>query len=100
VRNVWFRCSHLAAIGIVAIEAMLNIPCPLTTWEDELRALAGQETSGRSFVGRCLDYLIFYDLPSWALNSLHIGFAILVLGTFVLAPPRRRRAKAPGLAAK
>jgi hypothetical protein len=82
------------AISIVALEAAWGIACPLTVWENDLRRLAGQEMSEGTFVGRMLDYLIFYDAPVWALNLLHIGFALLVLGTFVLAPPRwflRRR---------
>jgi hypothetical protein len=88
IRNAWFRVAHLAAIGIVAIEAILNIPCPLTVWEQELRRLSGQPISGESFMGRLLHYLIFYDWPSWAFTTLYIAFASLVLGTFFLAPPR------------
>src|SRR5438445_8674511 len=45
VRNPWFRYAHLLAIVIVAAEALAGIDCPLTAWEDELRALAGQDVS-------------------------------------------------------
>ena len=41
-RNPWFRFTHLAAIGYVAYEAIYHIRCPLTVWEEQLRALAGQ----------------------------------------------------------
>ena len=41
VRNVWFRLLHLLAILIVAAEAVCEITCPLTTWEQHLRTLAG-----------------------------------------------------------
>jgi hypothetical protein len=92
VRNPWFRWTHLLAITIVATEAAFAWDCPLTVWEGQLRAAAGQEVSGESFVGRLLHALIFLRLPSWAYPIIHIGFAVLVLGTFVLAPPRRRRA--------
>ena len=37
IRNFWFRLTHLVAISIVAFEAIMNIPCPLTVWEEQLR---------------------------------------------------------------
>ncbi len=88
VRNRWFRWTHLLMIAIVAGEAILGIECPLTRWERNLRELAGQATSGESFVGRLLHELIFVSWPPWVVNGLHVVFALVVLGTFVLAPPR------------
>ncbi|HEY7154599.1 MAG TPA: DUF2784 domain-containing protein [Gemmataceae bacterium] len=90
IRNPWFRWTHLVMMLIVGAEAALRIECPLTNWERSLRELAGQPTSGESFVGQLLHHLIFVNWSEWALNCLHIAFALVVLGTFVLAPPRRR----------
>jgi hypothetical protein len=87
IRNPWFRVSHLTAIVIVAVEAILGIVCPLTVWEDRLRQLAGQEVTGSSFIGRALDSILFYDTPEWILNACHVGFAVLVLATLMLVPP-------------
>ena len=42
VRNFWFRIAHLAAIGVVVVESLAGIPCPLTVWESQLRRTAGQ----------------------------------------------------------
>lgn len=95
VRNPWFRWTHLIMILIVGGEALLDIECPLTRWERSFRTLAGREVSGESFVGRLLHDLIFVSWPPWAINSLHITFALVVLGTFVLAPPRRRVLPSP-----
>jgi len=95
IRNFWFRVTHLLAIAIVAVEALLNITCPLTDWEARLRVLAGQHVSGESFIGRWMDRLLFYDPQPWVLTTLHVGFAVLVLVTFVLAPPRWRRVTVP-----
>jgi hypothetical protein len=91
IRNFWFRVTHLVAISIVAFEAIMNIPCPLTVWEARLRGLAGQEVSGETFMGRLLHSLLFYNWPAWVFTLLYVGFALLVLGTFIVAPPRRRR---------
>jgi len=91
VRNRWFRVAHLLAIAIVAYEAINNIECPLTGWEYQLRRLAGQDVSGETFVGRLLHSVLFYEMPAWAFTTMYVGFAVLVLGTLVLVPPRWRR---------
>jgi hypothetical protein len=96
IRNPWFRILHLIAIGIVGIEAVFDVECPVTVWERDLREAAGQTPSEMSFVGRMLDGLLFYEnVPGWVFNVLHISFAVLVLLTFVLAPPRLRQCKHP-----
>ncbi len=91
VRNPWFRWTHLVMILVVAWEALAGITCPLTNWEEKLRSLSGQPITGDSFVGRLLHNLIFLDLPPWFINGLHVGFAVLVLATFLVAPPRPMR---------
>jgi hypothetical protein len=89
VRNPWFRWTHLIMMVIVGGEAALNIECPLTRWERGFRELAGQPVSGETFLGRLLHNLIFVDWPQGVINALHIAFALVVLGTFILAPPRK-----------
>jgi uncharacterized protein DUF2784 len=97
VRNPWFRWSHVAAIVLVAAEALLGIVCPLTLWEADLRALAGQEVSDATFIGRLLHNILFYDVQPWILEACYISFALLVLATLLLVPPRRfgRRGRLP-----
>jgi hypothetical protein len=91
IRNPWFRITHLIAIAIVAIEAIFEIECPLTAWERQLREAASEPVADASFIGRVLhDVLFLEDLPAWAFTAMHIGFAVLVLATFVLVPPRLR----------
>src|SRR5262245_29774886 len=64
VRNPWFRFSHLAMIVVVAAEAILRFPCPLTTWENDLTRLAGgTPDEGRTFIGRLLHNTMFFDCP-------------------------------------
>jgi hypothetical protein len=89
IRNPWFRWIHLAMMTIVGLEAVFGLTCPLTRWEADLREMAGQEVQGESFLGRLLHNLIFVDLPSSVITSIHIAFALLVIGTFVVFPPRR-----------
>ncbi len=96
IRNPWFRWTHLAAILTVAAEAVLYIDCPLTNWEDTLRALANENVDQRSFTARLVHTLLFPDVPDLDYEFLtycYYGFAALVLATFVLAPPGRRAPK-------
>ena len=99
VRNFWFRMVHLLMIGIVVVEALGGVICPLTSWERELRGLGGEQGAPGSFVGRWINRLLFYDLPEWVFRVLHCVFGAAVLLTLLLAPPswpRRKGAANPG----
>ncbi len=95
IRNPWFRWTHLIMMSIVGYEALRDITCPLTTLETTLRARAGEVATEGTFLGRLLHDLIFIDVSPQVITSLHIGFALLVMGTFVLAPPRLFRKRVP-----
>lgn len=88
VRNPYFRFAHLAAILVVCVEALGGWVCPLTTLENVLRRRAGQAAYAGDFIGRWLDWLIFYNAPAWVFTTLYIGFCALVLATLWLVPPR------------
>ena len=89
-RNPWFRFTHLAAIGVVAYEAVYDIRCPLTVWEEQLRALAGAPSAaaGETFLGRLFHDLLFWDLPPVAFTTMYIAVLVLVLQGLVMYPPR------------
>ena len=92
-RNIWFRATHLLAIGYVAFEEFADLRCPLTLWEEHLRVLADQPVTGETFLGRCLHSILFYNFQPWVFTLIHLVCAGLVLLTFVLYPPRWSRAK-------
>lgn len=93
VRHPPFRIAHLVAIGIVALETLASIRCPLSDLEDYLRGLAGEPVEGGDFLARTLHGAIHIDLPynHWLFTASYLGFAILVLGTYILAPPRWKK---------
>ena len=90
-RNPWFRFSHLAAIGVVAYEALAGLRCPLTVWEEQLRALAGQSfAAGDTFMGRMLHNLLFIEgQPEIFFTTMYIAVFVLVIQGLVMYPPRQ-----------
>jgi len=90
VRNRAFRTLHLAAIAFVTAETLLGITCPLTIWEDMFRG-GGSE---RSFVGRWVARLLYYDFPEWVFATAYCAFALSVIWAWRAIPPRARMRKA------
>jgi hypothetical protein len=92
IRNPVFRLSHVAAIVVVAGNALAGVLCPLTDWEYALRDRAGQIfESDISFMGRLVRGLLFYEAPPWVFTAAYALFALVVIATLVLVPPRWRR---------
>jgi hypothetical protein len=91
VRNFWFRAIHLAMILIVVGEEFAGIACPLTVWEHELRVRGGQTTFEGDFIAHWVHQLMFFDFEPWVFTVVYVAFGLLVLATFVLAPPRLSR---------
>jgi hypothetical protein len=87
VRNSRFRAAHLAAILFVTAESLAGIACPLTVWEDMLR---GQATQA-GFIQRWVGQTIYYDFPAWAFTLVYVVFALIVVATYLLVPPRHRK---------
>ncbi|MCI4568789.1 DUF2784 domain-containing protein [Lysobacter sp. CFH 32150] len=87
VRNVWFRLVHVLLMVFVVVQAWLGALCPLTTWEQHLRSLAGQASYRESFIEHWLSRLIFFEAPWWAFVTTYTGFAALVVATWWWVPP-------------
>lgn len=66
----------------------MGLACPLTTLENSLRMRAGEVTYGGDFIGRWLDWLIFYRAPEWVFTTVYLAFGAMVLATLWLVPPR------------
>jgi polyferredoxin len=87
VRQRWFRLVHLAAIGLVVLQAWLGIVCPLTTLENHLRRQAGQSGYELGFIADRVQRVVFYEAPSWVFVVLYSAFGVLVLTSFWLVRP-------------
>ena len=89
VRNPWFRYLHLLATGIVVILTWLGIVCPLTTWEMQLRSMAGDTVYSGSFIAHWLNRLLFYSAPDWVFILVYTAFAALVVSSWYFVRPRK-----------
>jgi Protein of Unknown function (DUF2784) len=83
VRRRWLRRLHLAAIALVALEALAGVMCPLTEWEAWLRGGGAPGT----FVGRGVHALLFYDFPGWVFTLAYVLLTLLALALYRLVPP-------------
>jgi hypothetical protein len=88
VRNPWFRSVHLLAIGIVVLQAWVGRICPLTTWEMQLRARAGEATYTGAFVAHWLERLLYYEAPAWVFATCYTAFGALVAFSWYWVRPR------------
>jgi len=92
VRGLWFRVLHLGAIGFVVLQAWLGVMCPLTVLEGSLRRAAGQAGYDElGFIATWLRRLIFFQAEPWVFTTAYTAFGALVVWTWWVAPPRRRR---------
>ncbi|MGU7770624.1 DUF2784 domain-containing protein [Burkholderia sp. MR1-5-21] len=85
VRNRAFRITHLGAIGIVAMLAALDLPCPLTVLEDMLRT---GRSGPQGFIQHWVSVWMYYDFPGWVFAATYVAFLLVVVVTWRLIPPR------------
>ena len=88
VRNPWFRIVHLLGIGVVVLQSWFGVTCPLTIWEMELRAKAGEAVYKSSFITHWLNELLYYQAPQWAFVVCYTMFGALVLSSWCFVNPR------------
>jgi hypothetical protein len=89
VRNPWFRCAHVAGIGIVVLQSWFGAMCPLTTWEMSLREKGGGAVYSGAFVAHWLESILYYRAPEWVFAACYTVFGVLVAATWYWIRPRR-----------
>lgn len=94
VRRPGFRYAHLAAIGIVVLQAWFGVECPLTTLETAFRTRAGESGYGTSFIQDWLYRLLYYQAETWVFTVVYTAFGAAVALVWWFAPPVRRQSRA------
>lgn len=92
-RNIWWRVGHLVMMLIVVAETWAEVTCPLTTWENQLRVLAKQDTLEGDFIANYIHRWLFYDFSPWVFTAGYTVFGLLVVGSFLIAPPRLAKSR-------
>lgn len=89
VRGIVFRLSHLLAMVVVVLESVFGIICPLTTWENRLRHLAGGgERYESSFMQHWIHKVMFFDLEPSTFTVIYVVFLLALVLSFVVVRPR------------
>jgi hypothetical protein len=90
----WFAWVHLPAAAWGFIVELTGHICPLTVWENTLRAAAGQSGYAESFVEHYLLPVIYpaglTRAVQWALAAAVVSINVAIYG-WVLAARRARR---------
>ncbi|UCH40613.1 MAG: DUF2784 domain-containing protein [Gammaproteobacteria bacterium] len=89
VRNYRFRLAHLVAIAIVVLQSWLGMICPLTIWEMDLRARAGEQAYAGSFIAHWIEQLLYYRAPDWVFILLYTAFGGLVVASWFWVRPKK-----------
>ena len=86
-----FEALHLLIMLAVATIAAMGEFCPLTTWENELRAIGNQPIDQASFLGHWAHRIVHVELDLQTLSVCYVLFALLVIASAFMAPVRWRR---------
>lgn len=89
VRNFYFRIGHLLAMAIVVLQSVLGVICPLTSWENELRRLAGGEATYKtSFIQHWLHKILYQDWEPETFTIIYCAFFLALVLSLVFIRPR------------
>ena len=93
VRGCAWRALHLAALVVVAAQAVLGRACFLTDWESDLLQRAGHAGYSAGLIQTWVDRLIYWPLPLWVFTLIYVAVGIYTVALWFAVPPRCRRAR-------
>jgi hypothetical protein len=82
-RNLRFRVLHLVCTVLVGAESVLGTTCPLTTLENDLLRKGGKAGYERSFVGKLMNEVLFYDAPERVFTVAYVALSLCTALSFV-----------------
>ena len=84
LRSLWWTLVHVPIFVWGAMVNLMHWVCPLTPWENQLRALAGEEGYAGGFIAHYAGSVVYPQIPSERLGLL-LGLAALVWNLLVYA---------------
>ncbi|CAN2041212.1 DUF2784 domain-containing protein [Candidatus Magnetomoraceae bacterium gMMP-15] len=92
VYNPIFRLSHLLAMGIIIMQALFGVICPLTEWEMDLRLKAGGgNVYFESFMQHWIHKILFFEASDRIFQWIYGIFFILIVLSMVIIKPVLRK---------
>jgi len=91
VRIRWWRALHLAALALVAVQAVAGRACFLTLWQEQLQ---GGPTGAPLIMG-WVNAMIYWPLPMWVFTALYLAVLAYALALWWWVPPARPSVAAP-----
>lgn len=87
VRIFWWRALHLAALSVVALQAVLGRACFLTIWQSRLQEEAGREGFRAPFIQTWVNHQLFWNLPMTFFTVVYLLVWIYVIILWWKVPP-------------
>lgn len=87
IKNFHFRTIHIVCTVFVPLETLLGMICPLTSLENFFLRASGAEGYNRSFIGKLVSTVLFYDAPEWVFLTIYVALAIVVIIYYIFYPP-------------
>jgi hypothetical protein len=82
-RNLRFRVIHFVCAVLVGLESVLGATCPLTTLENDLLQRGGKAGYERSFVGKLMNEVLFYDAPERVFTVAYVALSLCTALSFI-----------------
>ena len=86
----WFRTLHLAGIIYVGALSIQGKLCPLTTWENQLRAKSDPASAYTgSFIIHYIEKIVYPEVDPVLLQTATITIGIFTILAYLVVPPAR-----------
>jgi hypothetical protein len=84
-----FRLSHLIGIAYVSALVAIGKYCPLTVWENSLRAKYDPSlTYPGSFIAHYIEKFVYPDINPFLIQGITAFIAVFTLVVFIIKPPK------------
>lgn len=87
VRSRRLRILHVAMMGIVVIEALVGMICPLTWLENKLLESSGSKGYQDSFIGHWVSLIMYWEAPTWIFTVTYVLFMAWIFYLWRAFPP-------------
>ena len=84
IKSYKLRLVHCSLMFLVTLETLLGITCPLTSIENNLRAIS----SNKSFISFWIEKIIYWDFPTIFFIFLYFIFLGWTLLMWKIYPPK------------